>query len=180
MPHIEKKTLQENSGCQYPFNPKTFFKIQDDPSERRSYTHFTNKKQQAEAIDVFILKIFSRICNNMKAMIKNPNAQLGRYKMFVTSGEAVTAASTVIITPLILQIVNRVIANNSFLSKYVGLSLILASIVIFIIAGYFSGYIRQIGLGMAVGVLINGLLTFPQIASLVGRISASATSRGSN
>ena len=116
----------------------------------------------------------------MKAMIKNPNAQLGRYKMFVTSGEAVTAASTVIITPLILQIVNRVIANNSFLSKYVGLSLILASIVIFIIAGYFSGYIRQIGLGMAVGVLINGLLTFPQIASLVGRISASATSRGSN
>ena len=48
MPHIEKKTLQENSGCQYPFNPKTFFKIQDDPSERRSYTHFTNKKQQAK------------------------------------------------------------------------------------------------------------------------------------
>ena len=115
----------------------------------------------------------------MKTMIKNPNAQLGRYKNFVMSGEAITAASTVIATPIILSIVQRVIANNSILSKYVGLSLILASIVIFIIAGYFMGTIRQIGLGMAVGILINGLLTFPQIASLVGRISTTA-SRGSN
>ena len=123
---------------------------------------------------IFIL--FTQKSNNMMNGIKKPSMQIGKFKDFITSDKAVTSAAAILVTPAVLGIVDRVIEKYPKFGNNATIALIVASIIIFIIAGFFSGIIQDVVLGAAIGVFINALLSIPAISNTVSRISKKTSS----
>jgi len=110
----------------------------------------------------------------LKQSLGNPKAQLGKFTNFVKSKCAITAASALIITPSVLGIVDQVTAGRNLPTTNVTVILIAAAIVLFIIAGMIGeGIIQNILLGGVIGLVVNALLTVPQIGNAVSRVSRS-------
>lgn len=103
--------------------------------------------------------------------IKNPTAQIGKFTNFLKSKEALSAGSAMIITPAILGIVDQVSAKTKFPVKNITAVLLIAALVLFVIAGFFSGIIQSILLGGVIGLVVNALLTIPTVGNAVGRVS---------
>ena len=103
--------------------------------------------------------------------IKNPKAQIGKFTRFLKSEGAITAASAMIVTPAVLGIVDQVTAKSGFPVSNVTIVLLIAAVVLFTIAGFFSGIIQNILLGGVIGLVVNALLTVPAIGGAVGRVS---------
>ena len=108
--------------------------------------------------------------------IAKPQLQVAKFTNFITSSEAISAISTVLITPAILNMVTRMASNSSILAGHVTLTLVIASIVVFVIAGMLSGVLRSVALGVSVGLFINALLTVNAISGLVSRVGSSVRS----
>ena len=108
--------------------------------------------------------------------IAKPQLQVGKFTNYITSSEAIGAMSTVLITPAILNIVNRIASNSSVLAGHVTLTLVIAAVVVFVLAGMLSGILRHVALGVSVGLFINAMLTISTISGLVSRVGTSSRS----
>jgi len=98
----------------------------------------------------------------MAQILSKPSLRLGGYTSFIKSNEFVAVASAVLITPVVLGMV------TSF-------GMIVASIIIFIIAGMFgSGMLRAVVLGISAGVLLVGLQSTSFVQSALNRLGGIA------
>ena len=94
----------------------------------------------------------------------------------IKSEKAVTAASAILATPVVMTVVDQVRQRSNFLIRNVTIALLLASLVAFILAGFFSGTLQDILFGVSIGLLVNGLLTLSPFSNAIGRITAKVKS----
>lgn len=95
--------------------------------------------------------------------------QIGKFTDFLKSGEVVTVASALLITPVILGTVSSFGANLPVIGDRIWIIFLIASIVIFSVASMFTGLIKNILLGLSVGLAINSFLSTQFGAQLVSR-----------
>ena len=106
------------------------------------------------------------------AALTKPTKTASKYFSFLTSSDAYLALGVVVGTPLGLGLSNYILSRVPFIRGNVGIALVIASVIIFAIAGMFSGMISKMPLGISLGLAINALFTIPSIANLLGRISS--------
>ena len=104
--------------------------------------------------------------------IRSPKLQVSKFTNFLTSDQAITAASAIIITPAVLGFVSRLTSRSGFLVQHATVALLLSAILVFIVAGMMSGVIRSVLLGASIGIFVNAMLTVAPIAAAVNRIGA--------
>ncbi len=113
----------------------------------------------------------STFFNNMTQILSKPSLKLGGYTNFIKSNEFVAVASAVLITPVVLGMVTSLIGRLPFLQNNFAIGMIVASIIIFIIAGMFgSGMLRAVVLGISAGVLLVGLQSTSFVQSALNRL----------
>jgi len=95
--------------------------------------------------------------------------QIGKFTDFLKSGEVVTVASALLITPVILGTVSSFGANLPVIGDRIWIIFLIASIVIFSVASMFTGIIKNVLLGLSVGLAINSMLSTQFGAQLVSR-----------
>jgi len=107
----------------------------------------------------------------LAGQISVPKLRLAGYADFIKSNEFVAVASAVLITPVVLGLVTSLIGRLPFLRNNFAIGMIVASIIIFIIAGMFgSGTLRAIVLGVSAGVLLVGLQSTSFVQSALNRL----------
>ncbi len=107
----------------------------------------------------------------MTQILSKPSLKLGGYTNFIKSNEFVAVASAVLITPVVLGMVTSLIGRLPFLQNNFAIGMIVASIIIFIIAGMFgSGMLRAVVLGISAGVLLVGLQSTTFVQSALNRL----------
>ncbi len=107
----------------------------------------------------------------MTQILSKPSLKLGGYTNFIKSNEFVAVASAVLITPVVLGMVTSLIGRLPFLQNNFAIGMIVASIIIFIIAGMFgSGMLRAVVLGISAGVLLVGLQSTSFVQSALNRL----------
>ena len=104
-------------------------------------------------------------------ILSKPSLKLGGFTNFIKSNEFVAVASAVLITPIILGMVTNLIGRLPFLRNNFAIGMIVASIIIFIIAGMFgSGMLRAVVLGISAGVLLVGLQSTSFVQGALNRL----------
>jgi len=104
-------------------------------------------------------------------ILKKPSLRLGGYTSFLQSKEFVAVASAVLITPVVLGLVTSLIGRLPFLQNNFAIGMIVASIIIFIIAGMFGdGMLRAVILGISAGVFLVGLQSTTFVQSALNRL----------
>lgn len=98
---------------------------------------------------------------------------VGGFASFIFSDVAVVAFSAVILTPIVAAWIVPLLYRIPFLQNYPTITLIVAGIVVFFIAGMFNGLLRALFTGVAAGLALNAF----QGSSFGQRILASATQR---
>lgn len=98
---------------------------------------------------------------------------IGGFTSFIFSDVAVVAFSAVVLTPIVAAWVVPMLYRIPFLQNYPTITLIVAAIIIFFIAGMFSGLLRAIVTGVAAGLALNAF----QGSAIGQRVLASATQR---
>jgi len=107
----------------------------------------------------------------MAQILSKPSLKLGGYTSFIKSNEFVAVASAVLITPVVLGMVTSLIGRLPFLRNNFAVGMIVASIIIFIIAGMFgTGMLRAVVLGISAGVLLVGLQSTSFVQSALNRL----------
>jgi len=104
-------------------------------------------------------------------ILKKPSLRLGGYTSFLQSKEFVAVASAVLITPVVLGLVTSMIGRLPFLRNNFAIGMIVASIIIFIIAGMFGdGMLRAVILGISAGVFLVGLQSTTFVQGALNRL----------
>ena len=107
----------------------------------------------------------------MTQILKKPSLRLGGFTSFVRSKEFVAVASAVLITPIVLSSVTALIGRLPFLRNNFAIGMIVASAIIFILAGMFGdGMIRAVVLGISAGVLLVGIQSTTIAQTLLNRL----------
>ena len=107
----------------------------------------------------------------MVGQVSVPKLKLGGYTNFIKSNEFIAVASAVLITPVILGMVTSLIGRLPFLRNNFAVGMIVASLIIFVIAGMFgSGMLRAIVLGISAGVLLVGIQSLGFVQSALNRL----------
>jgi len=111
----------------------------------------------------------------MAGQLSVPSLKLGGYTSFIKSNEFVAVASAVLITPVVLGMVTNLIGRLPVLRNNFAVGMIVASIIIFIIAGMFgTGMFRAVILGISAGVLLVGLQSTSFVQSALNRLGGIA------
>lgn len=92
--------------------------------------------------------------------LKSPQLKVGRFIDFLKSKEFISVAAAVIITPFALRGVESLVTRFGVLKQNFTVALILASFVLFFIAGMVDGYLRALFLGITAGVAITAVSPF--------------------
>lgn len=87
--------------------------------------------------------------------------QIDKFTQFLKSSEVQVVGSAIFVTPLILGVVNRFGGNLPLVGGNIWIVFLIASFVVFGIASQVSGIIKNILLGVSVGLLINAVLSGP-------------------
>lgn len=104
-------------------------------------------------------------------IFKKPSLKVGGFTNFIQSNEFIAVASAVLITPVILGIVTNLISRVPLLRNNFAIGMLVASILIFILAGMFgSGMLRSVLLGVSAGVLLVGIQSTTIAQSLLNRL----------
>lgn len=98
---------------------------------------------------------------------------IGGFTSFIFSDVAVVAFSAVILTPLVQAWIVPMLYRVPVLNNYPTITLIVAAIVVFFVAGMFSGTLRALVTGVAAGLALNAF----QASSIGQRVLSAATSR---
>ena len=107
----------------------------------------------------------------MTQILSKPSLKLGGYTSFIKSNEFVAVASAVLITPVVLGMVTNLIGKLPFLRNNFAIGMIVASLIIFIIAGMFgTGLFRAVILGISAGVLLVGLQSTSFVQGALNRL----------
>jgi len=107
----------------------------------------------------------------MVQILSKPSLKLGGFTNFIKSNEFVAVASAVLITPVVLGMVTSLIGRIPFLQNNFAIGMIVASLIIFIIAGMFgSGMLRAVVLGISAGVFLVGLQSTTFVQSALNRL----------
>jgi len=109
----------------------------------------------------------------IRGKIANVRRGLGGFTSFIFSDVAVVAFSAVILTPIVAAWVVPMLYRVPFLQNYPTITLLVAAIIIFFVAGMFKGLLRALVTGVAAGLALNAF----QGSSIGQRVLASATQR---
>lgn len=102
---------------------------------------------------------------NIKSKLK-----IGGFVSFIKSTEMIAVASAILITPIVMGSVTALIGRFPFLRDNFAIGMLVASLVIFVIAGMLSGMLRAMALGISAGVLLVGLQSTSFAQELLGRL----------
>lgn len=98
---------------------------------------------------------------------------IGGFTSFIFSDVALVAFSAVVLTPIVAAWIVPMLYRVPVLNNYPTLTLIVAAIVVFFVAGMFSGMLRALVTGVAAGLALNAF----QSSAIGQRVIASATVR---
>jgi len=99
-----------------------------------------------------------------------PKLKIGGFTDFIKSEKMITIASAILITPIVMALVQNIIAKVPFLRDNFLVGMIIASIVIFILAGMVGGIFQAILLGISAGVILVGIQSTSFAQGLLGRL----------
>ena len=89
------------------------------------------------------------------------------FKGFLLSQESVTVYSAIITTPIVTAFAGRFRINQIPTWAY----LLVLAFILFTVSGMFSGYVRAVAMGAALGVFVNAIFASRFGAQLAGRLA---------
>ena len=110
----------------------------------------------------------------MKMM--SPTRKIGKFTSFLTSGSVITAGVAIVTTPMVTSLAVRLQSRFGAIPGGITGALIVVAFILFIIAGFFMGIIRDVLLGGAISAFINALLTIPRVAGAIGSFTRAGRS----
>ncbi len=88
---------------------------------------------------------------------KIPLLDMEKFKDFITSRELIIVGSAILLTPLLQATVDSLAQSIPFLAEHASLALILIAFVIFVISSKLPSFLKQIGIGFAMGLAITAI-----------------------
>ena len=100
--------------------------------------------------------------------------KLGSFSRLLTSDKALLVAASVLISAVAVQLLSPYVARLPFVGSHPFLFYLVIAFVVFFVASMTSGKIMYLLQGIALGVAVQGLLTFPAVQGLQANLLARA------
>ena len=104
---------------------------------------------------------------------KGSNAVRG-YMSFLTSPQAIAAASAMVATPVISRYIVPLVGRIPVVARHRSAVMIISAIIVFMVAKFFGGVIQSIFLGVAAGLTIGAFNASGLGQRVLGRIHSLA------
>lgn len=109
----------------------------------------------------------------MLGIAKSTGAVRG-YMGFLTSPQAISAGSAMILTPIVSRYIVPLVGRIPVLARWRSAVLIVSAIIVFMVAKFFGGLLQAVLLGAAAGLTINAFNASGVGQRVLGRIHAIA------